>query len=171
MEYIFAYLKGGIRSRHVLSLLAAMCVGFVGFALVLQHFWDIAPCPLCVLQRYAFLAIALFCLVGAAFNTPRAGAGLALLFALSGVGMASWQLWTASKPGVSCGLDPMETVVNRLFTAEWLPFLFKAEGLCGDDNGVILWLTTPQWALFWFVALTLVLAWLTLRREGERGAV
>ncbi|MEA5097185.1 MAG: disulfide bond formation protein B [Burkholderiaceae bacterium] len=163
-------MRGGIRPRHLLTLLAAMCVGFVGFALVLQHFFNIAPCPLCVLQRYAFLAIALFCLIGARFGDRRIATGLALLSALSGVGLALWQLLTTSTPGVSCGLDPMETVVNRLFTAEWLPFLFKADGMCGDDNGVILWLTTPQWALFWFVVLSLVLVWLALRGEGQRGA-
>ena len=60
MEYIFAYLKGGIRSRHLLGLIGAACIGFLGIALLLQHFKDVLPCPLCVLQRSALLVAAQF---------------------------------------------------------------------------------------------------------------
>ena len=49
-----------LKPRIQLVLIAALCIGFVGFALLLQHVRDVLPCPLCVLQRYALLAIAAF---------------------------------------------------------------------------------------------------------------
>ena len=90
------------------------------------------PCPLCVIQRYAFAAIALVCLVSAVLpgNSIKIGAGLAMLAALSGGGVASWHLWVKAHPAVSCGIDPLETSLNTIPTAKLMPFLFYADGLC-----------------------------------------
>ena len=49
---------------------------------------DMLPCPLCVIQRYLFLAIAIFCVIGA-YGAPKAGAGLALLSSIGGLGTAA----------------------------------------------------------------------------------
>jgi glycosyltransferase involved in cell wall biosynthesis len=43
------------------------------------------PCPLCVLQRYAFLGIALFAGLGAATGKTRPGAWAALASAVAGL--------------------------------------------------------------------------------------
>ncbi|PAM64989.1 disulfide bond formation protein B, partial [Stenotrophomonas maltophilia] len=50
-------------SRPVLFTVAVIAFGLVGFALYLQHVKEMLPCPLCVLQRYAFVAVGLICLV------------------------------------------------------------------------------------------------------------
>ncbi|MBS1186838.1 MAG: disulfide bond formation DsbB family protein [Burkholderiaceae bacterium] len=170
MEYIFAYLKGGIRSRHLLGLIGAACIGFLGIALLLQHFKDVLPCPLCVLQRYALLAVALFSLSGAVIGWPRVGAALAALASLSGLGLASYQLWVRATPGVLCGFDPVETFVNRLPSANWLPFMLYADGNCADDTFRLFWLSLPMWGLLSFSAFTVVLIWLALRHEEPRAA-
>ncbi|MEJ6649550.1 MAG: disulfide bond formation protein B, partial [Burkholderiales bacterium] len=31
------------------------CFGLIAFALFLQHYEGLAPCPMCILQRYAFI--------------------------------------------------------------------------------------------------------------------
>ena len=154
-----------ITSRSLLLAIAATCLGLVGAALYLQHVTLLLPCPLCVIQRYLFLAIALCCAVGAVGDKPRLGAGLGLLGALAGLGVVGKHLWVLAHPGLSCGIDPMETLLNKIPTATALPWLFRADGLCEDARDTLLGLAIPQWSALWFVLLAGALAYLLLRRR------
>jgi protein dithiol:quinone oxidoreductase len=154
-------------SKPVLLVVGITAFALVGFALYLQHAKDMMPCPLCVLQRYAFISVGLICLLFAAL--PRAatklGASLGALAALTGAGIASWHLWVKAHPSISCGIDPLETSLNKIATAELLPFVFKADGLCSAEYAPILGLSTPQWSLIWFSTFVLVLIWAGLRQS------
>lgn len=155
-------------NRPLLVLVAIASLGLIGVALYLQHQLGWAPCPLCVIQRYLFLLVALIALV-AVFLAPgarRAGAGLGALAALSGAGVAGWHIYTKAHPSISCGVDPLETALNRIPPAEWLPFLFKADGLCSTPYPPILGLDVPEWALVWFAIFALVLGWVALRGKA-----
>jgi len=154
-----------IRTRSLLLALATLCLGLVAFALYLQHVNGLLPCPLCVIQRYLFLAIALCCAVGAWGGKPKAGMGLALIGALGGLGVVGKHLWVLAHPGLSCGIDPMETMLNKIPSATLLPWLFKADGLCEDARDTLLGLSIPQWSAIWFVLLTLSLVYLLLRER------
>lgn len=153
-------------SKSVLLTIAVACLALLGFALYLQHGLDQKPCPLCVMQRYAFAAIALICLASAALPraAARGGAGLGLLVALTGAGIAGWHLWVKAHPEISCGVDPLETALNKIPSAELLPFLFKANGFCSTDYAPILGLSTPTWALLWFVLFGIALGRIALKR-------
>ncbi|RJF99643.1 disulfide bond formation protein B [Noviherbaspirillum saxi] len=154
-------------SKSLLLAVGILCFALVGFALYLQHVKEMLPCPLCVLQRYAFVAVGLLCLVFAALPAAaaRVGAGLAALAALVGGGIAGWHLWVKAHPNVSCGIDPLETSLNKIFTAELMPFLFKADGLCATEYAPIIGLSIPQWSLIWFGIFALLLARAALRRS------
>lgn len=154
-------------SRSTLILVAVACLGLLGYALYLQIVRGMLPCPLCILQRYAFVLVALFCLVGA-FLKPaaaRMAGGLGLLSALAGAGVAMRHLWVQAHPNISCGIDPMETALNTIPTAKLLPVLFQADGLCSAGYEPILTLSIPQWSLLWFVLFIVVLGRLLLRKE------
>lgn len=45
-----------------------ICLALIGGALYMQIVLGEAPCPLCILQRYALLFIALFAFIGAAMR-------------------------------------------------------------------------------------------------------
>ncbi len=154
-------------SKPVLLAVGFISIALVGFALYLQHVEEQMPCPLCVIQRYAFIALALVCFVFAALprGATRFGAGLGILTALAGAGVASWHIWVKAHPTISCGIDPLETALNRYPTANLLPFLFKADGLCATEYPPILGLSNPQWSLIWFVTFALILIWAALRRN------
>ena len=154
-------------SKPVLLAVGVIALALVGFALYLQHVEDQQPCPLCVIQRYVFIAIALACFIFAALprGATRFGASLGALTALGGAGVAGWHIWVKAHPAISCGIDPLETSLNKLPTAELLPYVFKADGFCSTEYPPILGLSTPQWAAIWFVALALVLIWAALRRS------
>jgi disulfide bond formation protein DsbB len=151
-------------SRTILLTIAAISFALVGAALYLQHAMDMLPCPLCVIQRYLFIAIGICSLAGALAGKIKAGAGVALLGALGGLGVVGKHLYVLAHPGFSCGIDPMETVLNKIPTATMLPWVFRAEGLCENALDTLFGLSIPQWSAVWFVALTLTLAWVLARR-------
>lgn len=151
-------------SRNALFLIAAVSLALVGAALYLQHVKDMLPCPLCVIQRYLFLGIALFALIGAFAGKIKAFTSLALLCALGGLGVVGKHLYVLAHPGFSCGIDPMETMLNKIPTATMLPWLFRADGLCEAAQDQVLGLNVPQWSALWFVLLTLSLIWVLVRR-------
>jgi disulfide bond formation protein DsbB len=155
------------RSRTNLLIISLISFALVGAALYLQHAHDMLPCPLCVIQRYAFIGIGVATLVGALSNQIRAGAGVALLAALGGLGTVGKHLYVLAHPGFSCGIDPMETILNKIPTATMLPWLFKAEGLCENATDGVFGLSIPQWSAVWFVLLTLALVWVLV---GKRRA-
>jgi protein dithiol:quinone oxidoreductase len=154
-------------SKPVLVAVGVASLALVGYALYLQHVQNMMPCPWCIIQRYAFVAVALICFIFAALprGMTRLGAWLGVLAALGGIGAAGWHNWIKAHPGVSCGIDPLETSLNTIPTAELLPFVFKADGLCTTDYAPILGLSIPQWSLAWFAAFALVLAWAALRQH------
>jgi disulfide bond formation protein DsbB len=151
-------------SRNALLLIAAVSIALVGAALYLQHAKDMLPCPLCVIQRYLFLGIAIFSLIGAFANKIKVLATLALLCALGGLGVVGKHLYVLAHPGFSCGIDPMETMLNKVPTATMLPWLFRADGLCEAAQDTVLGLNVPQWSAVWFVLLTAGLVWVLARR-------
>ncbi|MES2149657.1 MAG: disulfide bond formation protein B [Pseudomonadota bacterium] len=152
-------------TRTLLLLIAALCFGAVGTALYLQHAHDLLPCPLCVIQRYAFLFTGTFCLIAAGATRQRLWAGLALASDAVGVGYLAKHLWVLAHPGLSCGIDPMETFLNKIPTATYLPWLFRADGLCEDARDTVLGLSVPQWSAVAFTVVTLALLAALLRRR------
>ena len=152
-----------IHTRSLLLSIALACFGLIGVALYLQIGLDMLPCPLCVIQRYLFIAIGICCLVGA-YSKPKLGTGLALAAALGGLYTAGKHLYILANPGLSCGIDPVETFLNKIPTATYLPFLFRADGLCEDALAPWFGLSIPQWSFLWFALFTLALAWVLIRR-------
>lgn len=153
--------------RPALLTIAFTALALVGVALYLQHVKDMLPCPLCVLQRYAFLGIALFSLVGAFTKKPVIGTVLALVSGLGGLGVVGKHLYVIANPGFSCGIDPLTTTLNKIPSATLLPWLFKADGWCEATTDTVLGLSVPQWSAIWFLVLTLALAWLLMRRRAR----
>ena len=151
-------------NRILLALIALVCLSLVGFALYLQHVHYMYPCPLCIIQRYAYLFTALFCIIGA-LRPHRAWTGLALVSTLGGLATAGRHLWVIANPGGSCGIDPTETLLNKLPTATYLPYVFEALGACEAGDEDILGLNIPQWSAVWFVILAASLLYLLLRRR------
>jgi len=58
--------------RRAFALIFAACVAMLAFGMYLQHVVGLEPCPMCIVQRYALVLVAVF-------------AGLALLLATIGI--------------------------------------------------------------------------------------
>ena len=134
-------------------------------ALYLQHIQQMQPCPLCVIQRYMFLAVGVASLVSAISGKIREGTMLALMAALGGLYAVGKHLYVIANPGFSCGIDPMETFLNKIPTADFMPWLFQADGLCEDARDTLFGLSIPQWSGVWFTIVTIALLYALVRRS------
>jgi disulfide bond formation protein DsbB len=156
--------------KPALLSIALIAIALLGVGLYLQFVREMSPCPLCILQRYAFVAVAIFCLIGLVLPAAitRIAASLAALSAIIGAVIAGWHLWVKAHPAVSCGIDPLETSLNKIFTAKLMPFLFQADGFCTTEYDPILGLSIPQWSLIWFALFAVVLASIIMRRPARQ---
>ncbi|WP_114638241.1 disulfide bond formation protein B [Polynucleobacter necessarius] len=142
--------------------LSLLSFGLVAYAVELQQvgFQGVSflPCPLCILQRVGYLGVAIFCFLAVGIPPLRKFFhGLAVISAAYGFSIAARQVWLLSHPESSCGIDPLETWINQFQLAQGLPWLFKADGLCSAQLPAIFGLQVPEWSLFWFGVLLLVL--------------
>ncbi|MFL9872815.1 disulfide bond formation protein B [Paraburkholderia megapolitana] len=142
------------RERSLLVLLGFICLALVAGALYLQYFKHEDPCPLCIMQRYFYLLIAIFAFLGArlrGWRGVRLLEGLAALSAAAGIATAVKHVYVQANPGFSCGFDALQPLVDSLPPAQWLPGVFKVAGLCETAYPPILGLTLPMWSLLGFV--------------------
>lgn len=157
------------RIRPYFAAILLVCAALIGFALYLQEEMGLEPCPMCVLQRYAFAGIGLVALAGL-IHGPR-GVALKLyaivliLFAIAGGGVAARQSWLQHNPPLvaSCGAD-LEGLINTFPISQALPKIFSGSGDCS----VVHWrwgLTIPEWALVWFIAIAATALWLAFLRR------
>ena len=150
-------------SRIQYLLISLFSLSLVIFALLLQQFGyqgiPFLPCPLCILQRIAYLGITISCFLAVGISPlKRLFHILAVISACFGVIIAGKQVWLLSHPEISCGIDPLEVWINQFQLVQNLPWLFKADGICSAQLPAILGLQVPEWSLFWFSVLLLLFA-------------
>lgn len=158
------------RERSLLVLLGFICLAMVAGALYLQYFKQEDPCPLCIMQRYFYLLIAIFAFLGARLRGWRGVRLLELLAALSaaaGIVTAARHVYVQANPGFSCGFDALQPLVDSLPPAHWLPGVFKVAGLCETPYPPILGLSLPMWSLIGYVVAFVPLV-LSLVRNRRR---
>jgi disulfide bond formation protein DsbB len=141
------------KNSYLFVFIACSCL--LGFALYIQHIgWlgvHYPPCPLCILQRIVFLIIAMTCLMAYFFEkTRKILYYLALFTSLLGIAIALRHQWVIAHPESSCGLDPLEVLINQFSIVQAVPFFFKADGFCSMPLPPILFLSVPNWSLLFF---------------------
>jgi disulfide bond formation protein DsbB len=160
------------RPRLPFALLFAVCGGLLAAAIYIQFIGQLQPCPMCILQRYAFTGIILVALVGA-LHGPRSGlarrlyGGLILLASLAGGGIAAWQSWIQRFPPElpECG-PGLEYMLESFPLTSALPMIFRGAGECSVIDWSFLGLSIANWSLVCF-SLIAVAAILAMARRGE----
>lgn len=160
-----------ISPRLIYSAIAVICFGLLGFGMVyLQRVLYLLPCPLCVMQRIAFILAGFLALSAAVHNPGRRGrgiyGGLIGLAALGGLVVAVRQLYLIHAPqGFECGISPEEKFLNALPLAKWWPDMFQAIGDCTEVAWTFLTVSIPGWAAMCFVAIIAAALWAALRKD------
>ncbi|MCZ6658295.1 MAG: disulfide bond formation protein B [Gammaproteobacteria bacterium] len=146
------------------ALLIILATGALLFAAqIMEHQFDMAPCPLCLMQRIWFFFAGFIAYVGL-IHKPRWGIYplLTMLASFVGGGFAIRQLWLQSLPAdqvPACG-PGLEYLLEVLPLTEVLKAMTSGTGDCAE----VAWsfgLTIPGWALVGFIgiAVAAVLQW------------
>ena len=162
--------------RRVLALVSVTCVGMLAFGLYLQHFQGLEPCPMCIVQRYALILVAVC--AGLASLRGQKGwwmswTGLAVLFSGFGAFTAARQSWLQwFPPEVSmCGRDFFGMIENYPIRRA-IPMIFKGSGDCTAIDWTFLGGSIANWSFLWFAAFAIGLLWLLVRgARGPRGGL
>ena len=136
-----------------------VCVALLAFALYLQHYEYQYPCPLCILQRIAFIGLAAVFLVGAIHGPGRIGAwiygGVLVVIALLGSSVAARHVWLQHLPKdrvPECG-PGLEYMLNRCPLAQALEKIFRGSGECAESGWRLFTLSIAEWSLLWLIAM------------------
>lgn len=163
-----------ISTRQIFLAVFIICVALIGGGLFLQYAKGLAPCPLCILQRYAFVACGLIALIAAMHNPSlliqRLYAVLMSLTAIAGGCVSIRQIWLQHNPPPLFGCGPdLDYMVDSFPLAELLPMIFRGEGDCSKVDWTFLTLSIAEWALLWFAFLAVV-GVLALFRKTQKPA-
>ena len=163
--------------RRILGLVCLACIGMLAFGLYLQHVVGLEPCPMCIVQRYALVLVALVAGIGGALRQRAAhviSAALILLFSGFGAFVAARQSWLQWNPPevVSCGRD-FYGMIETFPLKRAIPMIFKGGGDCTKVDWTFLGLSIANWSFLVFVGIAIIALTLLVRRVAVRrsGAV
>lgn len=147
------------------------CAGLIAYALYLQHALGLEPCPMCILQRYAFVVVGVIAIVAAIQNPASSGrwiySTLLVLMAATGGGVAIRHVYLEHYPPkiFDCGAD-VGFMLESFPLTEALPMIFRGTGDCTKVLWRFLGLSIAEWSLICFALLIVaaVVAATTKRR-------
>lgn len=161
-----------ISSRAIFAGLFLACAALIAFGLVLQHTVGLEPCPMCILQRYAFVMIGMVALIAAIHGPVHMGVRvysfLIAAFAVAGgsvsVRQSLLQRFPAPQPA-NCMAGDLDFLLGNFPLAQALPRIFSGTGDCAKVEWSLFGLSIAEWALVWFLAFVAVAAWLAIFRK------
>ena len=146
--------------RRLLVLVCATCIVLLAFGLYLQHVVGLEPCPMCIVQRYALVLLAV--LAGITAFAHRKGlliAGTGLMALISGLGafVAARQSFLQWYPPqeASCGRD-LYGMIETFPLKRAIPMIFKGSGDCTKIDWTFLGLSIANWSFVCFVGIALL---------------
>lgn len=158
----------------VYAFIFLVCAGLIANAIFyLQDYVGLDPCPMCILSRYIFIAIAAVALIAAVHGPGRTGlkvySSLITLLAIAGIGVSARHSYLQHFPPKieSCGTD-LEFLLNAFPLSQALPKIFAGSGSCSSVHWKLLGLSIPEWAGVWFLIFGALAVWLAFFRDRRR---
>ena len=145
-------------SRMIYLAIFLVCAGLIGFALYLQHSLGLEPCPMCILQRYAFVVVGVIALAAASHDPALPGrriySGLLVIMAATGGGVAMRHVYLEHYPPkiFDCGAD-FGFMLESFPLTQALPMIFRGTGDCTKVPWRVLGLSIAEWSLICFTLL------------------
>ena len=164
-----------LNNRRLFLILALIPVLLLSFGYYQEYVSELEPCPLCHMQRYAYILVFFVAVIGAIHN-PKIKTksvvvytGLGAIFALMGLLLALRQVWLQSlPPGDAPACMPSFSVM-----LEYMPILevlktsIIGTGDCAKVDWTFLGLSIAAWSAIWFLILIMfnVLIFILNRKE------
>jgi len=161
-------------TRRGINLAAfTVCVALLAYAYYLQFYQGLEPCPLCIFQRFAVIALGVVFILAAIHHPNRLGARIyAVLIgaaALAGAAVAGRHVWLQQLPPdqvPECG-PGLEYMLDVFPLTDTLRMVFTGSGECAQVDWSFLGLSMPAWVLVWFVLLGAVGVWANLQTTSH----
>ena len=158
--------------RRVLALVSLVCVAMLAFGLYLQHVVGLEPCPMCIVQRYALVLVAIVAGITAVAKSRGlliTGSGLLVLLSGFGAFVAARQSFLQWYPPeiASCGRD-FYGMIETFPLKRAIPMIFKGSGDCTKIDWTFLGLSIANWSFLCFVAIALIGLVLITRLARQR---
>jgi protein dithiol:quinone oxidoreductase len=158
----------------VFAAIAVACVALLAYGIYyLQEELGLEPCPMCILQRYALMAIAAVALV-AAIHGPRAWglklySGLIVVVAIAGGAVSIRHSYLQHFPPKveTCGSD-LGFLMGNFPLSQALPKIFAGTGSCSKVDWKFLGLSIPEWTLVWFAIFAAAAIWAVIAQRRAR---
>jgi disulfide bond formation protein DsbB len=135
------------------------CCALIAYALYLQYWQLLDPCPLCLFQRFAVIGMGLAFLLALLHNPKAAGArfyaGLIAVVAIGGIAIASRHIWIQMQPAgsvPSCGAS-LDYLFEIMSFFDVVKKVFSGSGECAKIDWQLLGLSMPWWTAFAMAAL------------------
>lgn len=156
------------RIVNVLLFLGSV-IGMV-FALYLEHFQGLEPCPLCVFQRIGLILMGLFALIALIHNPQKTGLRRSYsLFTTLAIGwstaVAARHVWLQHLPPEqvpACG-PGLDYLMEALPFKSVLQQVLSGSGECAVIDWTFLGQSLPFWSLIFFSILLLLSLWQLFR--------
>ena len=153
--------------RQVLLVVCVGCVALLAYGLYLQHVEGLEPCPMCIVQRYALLLVALIAGLSATARRKgfqTGGALLMMVVASFGAFVAARQSWLQWYPPEvsSCGRD-LYGMIENFPLQRAIPMIFRGGGDCTKVDWTFLGGSIANWSFLCFAGIVLVSIWLAMR--------
>ncbi len=124
----------------------------------LQFVEGLDPCPLCIFQRVAFIAIIVIALIGTLHGPQKIWkyiySGLILVSAITGATIAGRQVWLQHLPAdqvPECG-PGLDFMLEVFPLGETLKMVFTGSGECAKVDWTFLGFSIAELSLAWFIA-------------------
>ncbi|MYH34195.1 MAG: disulfide bond formation protein B [Gammaproteobacteria bacterium] len=160
---IASLLNAGSRRLNLLG--AAACFLLFGYALFAEHVQGYAPCPLCILQRFAVVGMGLAFLLAAVHRPANwfrhAYSALCGAVGLAGGGVAIRHLWIQNQPEGTvppCGAS-FDFIVENFGVITAVREALTASGECAEVDWSLFGLSMPGWVLLALLGLTAWAVW------------
>ena len=155
--------------RRILAIICLACIGMLAFGMYLQLVGGLTPCPMCIVQRYALILVAICAALTGASNRKGIhlfGSALLVVLAVAGAYVAARQSWLQWYPPevVSCGRD-IYGMIETFPLQRAIPMIFKGGGDCTKIDWTFLGGSIANWSFLCFSGLALAGSLLLWRRS------
>lgn len=136
-----------------------VCVLLMAYALYAQYVLHLEPCPLCIFQRIAVMALGVIFLLAVLQNPKPIGAriygALISIAALAGMAVSARHIWIQAQPPGSvpaCGAS-LDYLMQIMSVTEVIGKVLAGSGECARIEWRLLGLSMPWWVVFALIAL------------------
>lgn len=150
-------------------MIALLSILVLAVSFYVQYAVGLAPCPLCLMQRFMMFALLFVALRGLLGFTKRRACVLGcfqLLFSSGGLFFAARQLWLQSLPSTETGmcLPGIESLMHKLPWQDIVHvFIWGGSSSCGEVDWAFVGFSMPAWSAVYFGLMVLMSLFVLVR--------